>query len=503
MPGSRLVVLVHGWSVTSTDTYGDLADRLEAEGRRDGGLDLDVRNIWLSKYVSFDDDVRMEDLSRAFEAAIRRELGQELDAGKRFICIAHSTGGPVIRDWWDRLYVQVPRSGRCPMSHLIMLAPPNFGSALAQLGKSRVGRIKAWTSGVEPGQRVLDWLELGSPEAWSLNRRWFEYTDSSTGTNPVYQFVLTGQSIDRSLYDHLNSYTGELGSDGVVRAASANLNATYVRLEQQKPTPIATGDSPRYEALGLKAGKPIASPRVAFALIPGRSHSGKEMGILRSIRAEPGDGHPTVEAILQCMRVDSGRAYAALCDRFAQQTETVQRAELVEKEVRLLPDRWFIHDPSSMVIFRVVDHRGYPVSTFDLKLIAGAEGDPNLLPKGFAIDRQANSKARENITYFFNAAVMHGSPEVVGDGGEVLRKTTEGAGMLGMEFTPHLTTGLVHFLPARLKATTKTLRAFVKPNETTMVEIVLQRVVRERVYRLTRERAPRDFKRGPDGPAVD
>eukprot|EP01031_Cornospumella_fuschlensis_P043536 gene43536-53229_t len=43
-----------------------------------------------------------------------------------------------------------------------MLAPANFGSALAQLGKGRVGRLKAWFSGVEPGQGVLDWLELGS-----------------------------------------------------------------------------------------------------------------------------------------------------------------------------------------------------------------------------------------------------------------------------------------------------------------------------------------------------
>ena len=48
------------------------------------------------------------------------------------------------------------------MSHLIMLAPANYGSALAQLGKQRLSRIKSWFEGVEPGQGVLDWLELGS-----------------------------------------------------------------------------------------------------------------------------------------------------------------------------------------------------------------------------------------------------------------------------------------------------------------------------------------------------
>jgi len=37
---------------------------------------------------------------------------------------------------------------------------------------------------------------------------------------------LIGQSIDRHFYDQLNPYTGEMGSDGVVRTAGANLNAS-------------------------------------------------------------------------------------------------------------------------------------------------------------------------------------------------------------------------------------------------------------------------------------
>ncbi len=45
--------------------------------------------------------------------------------------------------------------------------------------------------------------------------------------------MLTGQSIDRSFYDNLNSYTDEAGSDGVVRVAAANMNYGLIRLEQQ------------------------------------------------------------------------------------------------------------------------------------------------------------------------------------------------------------------------------------------------------------------------------
>jgi len=134
-----IILLVHGWSVKNTNTYGELANRLKSEAKKSNGIPVDVRNIWLSKYISFKDEVRLEDLSRAFEAALHRELKNEIKAGRRFACITHSTGGPVVRDWWDRFYLESEKS--CPMSHLIMLAPANFGSALAQLGKGRLSRI--------------------------------------------------------------------------------------------------------------------------------------------------------------------------------------------------------------------------------------------------------------------------------------------------------------------------------------------------------------------------
>ena len=137
----RVVVFVHGWSVSHTKTYGGLPERLISEAA-DAGLDLDVQEIFLSKYVSFRDEVRVEDISRGLEAAVQHKLARLVARRGRFACITHSTGGPVVRDWWHRYYWTAGRT--CPMSHLIMLAPANFGSALAQLGKSRLSRIKTW-----------------------------------------------------------------------------------------------------------------------------------------------------------------------------------------------------------------------------------------------------------------------------------------------------------------------------------------------------------------------
>jgi triacylglycerol esterase/lipase EstA (alpha/beta hydrolase family) len=157
-----LVIFVHGWSVRDTGTYGGLPRWIEQLGKS-GRLDVQVGNIYLGRYISFDDQVTLDDIARAFDQAIRDELSGSLKAGEKFACITHSTGGPVVRLWMDLYYRD--RLDQCPLSHLIMLAPANHGSALAQLGKSRLSRIKHFFQGVEPGQRVLDWLELGSDES--------------------------------------------------------------------------------------------------------------------------------------------------------------------------------------------------------------------------------------------------------------------------------------------------------------------------------------------------
>ena len=237
------VVFVHGWSVKNTSTYGGLPARLRAEANG-LGLDIKVRHLYLGRYISFHDEVQLEDVSRAFRTAVREELAPILGDDGRFACITHSTGGPVVRDWWQRYFVD-GSDGRCPMSHLVMLAPANFGSALAQLGKSRIGRLKAWMGGVEPGQGILDWLELGSDEGHSLNSSWIATHDRRIAADGVFPFVLTGQTIDRAFYDHLNSYTGEPGSDGVVRVSAANLNARHVLLSQSRPETVPSGSRAR------------------------------------------------------------------------------------------------------------------------------------------------------------------------------------------------------------------------------------------------------------------
>lgn len=464
------LVFVHGWSVTNTSTYGVLPLQLQAHAAA-AGIALTVADIWLSEYVSFDDVVTMPDVVRAFDHALR-DL-HLTDAS--FACITHSTGGPVVREW---LRAQRDRPGAFStirLSHLMMLAPANFGSALAQLGKGVLGKLKAWAGGVEPGQRILDWLELGSSESLSLN------LDHIHGNDPAergqFLFVLTGDRPDRSLYDHINSYTGEDGSDGVVRIAAANLNARHAVLARQ-------GGS----SAGVLALNVTTAPRTAFKLIPGASHSGNDQGVMASAP------QATIDALLRCMQVRDVAGYRRLCDAFA--AENAQRdADCVEKEtVGPFPVRVHIHDPRCMLVVRLTDEGGEPLLGARLLLNAGTPPNPDWMPEGFMLDRQANSRQKNVITFFLNHALLAGAPRIADPDSSrrTLRPALPDHRPYSATIEPADLTGLVHHAIASTAAGDD-LFQIVGPHQTTVLDIVLARQVREGVFRLVQSQQPQDF----------
>lgn len=494
-----IVVFVHGWSVRSTDTYGSLPERLRKAAKKKD-LDIDVHQVFLSKYVSFRDEVRVPDLAQGMEAAVTAEtvLASATRKRQKLAVITHSTGGPVVREWWQRFYLQTKRA--CPMSHLIMLAPANFGSALAQLGKSKISRLKSWFEGVEPGQGVLDWLELGSAESWRLNESWIRQEDGWAGHNDVFQFVLIGQSIDRKLYDNLNSYTDENGSDGVVRVASGNLNATYVKLVQE-----FDGDRKRsldWRRTRFRVAAVAHAPPTAFAVLPGLSHSGKKMGIMRT--DEEHRAAVTLDNILACLQVRNAAGYQKVIENFTSLTKETQKQEHTEEVSRVfLGDRKFHHPLTTQMIVRLTDDNGWALQDFDFlltawdpnaRLVARREPNPNLLPEGFFIDRQLNQRQRNTLTYYLNHEAIHKAPA------------------LGIRIIPRPEPPLrpkvsedyfVHYLRADYGADAETLLQFLKPNETLLVDVVLKRIVREGVFRLTTRPQPEDFTNDPPGKPID
>ena len=465
------LVFVHGWSVTSTDTYGGLPAALVANGP--ARLGLVVEHLYLGRYVSFSDEVTVDDIARGMETAVAAEIIPKLARGERFACITHSTGGPVVRTWIDLHYRD--RLDRCPMSHLVMLAPANHGSALAQLGKGKLARMKFFTEGVQPGTGVLDWLELGSAQSWALNEAWLGYDLAAAG---MFAFVLTGQSVDRHFYDNLNSYTGEAGSDGVVRVAAANMNYGLVRLEQKGKT--------------FRLAKRGQAAATALGVLPGLSHSGADMGIMGSVAARGSRVHPTVKTVLQCLAVGSAASYRACRTALDRLTARTQADERVRRDRQLfLFSRKFETSRYFMLVFRVVDDRGNEIRDYNIVFTAGPDYNSNHLPPGFFMDRQRNSRGAGRLTYYLDYDVMadwFARPQL--------------QDCFGFEVSARPDSGYAFYTVGRYQGSFSSLKKYFAPNQTVMVEIVLQRQVMEGVFRLTQQLEPGSFRKQPAGTPI-
>lgn len=452
-----ILVFIHGYSVTNLDTYGELPLRIKNEAAQKG-INLQTADIYLARYISFHDEVVLDDVARALEHAVKEQLQEN----HRYVFITHSTGAPLVRLWWHNFY-QVPNKV-CPMSHLIMLAPANFGSSLAQLGKSKLSRLKNFLDGLEPGQGILNWLELGSAEARWLNNAWIEGADAAVKNTKVFPFVITAQSIDRKMYDHINSYTGEPGSDGVIRVSSANLNAHFLSLVQKE------------DKLEIKTSK--SATDIPFKVLLNRSHSGDKMGIMRSVKKEPGtdEASELIESIFECIAVDNKSKYNACLQKFAIATAENQGKMQVERHSLALGHKTYIHDRYSQVIITIKDDQGHAVTDFDL-VFTGNNDDADLLPEGFLKDRQINTVNRNVLSFYFNYDSMFGCGAVKSEDGKVIRKAQKGLSRFGIKILPRPNEGFVRYASCAINGASEFLQKVFHPNASTLVEIELTRLV--------------------------
>ncbi len=295
--------------------------------------------------------------------------------------------------------------------------------------------------------------------------------------------------------------TAEVGSDGVVRAAAANLNSRFLQLRQCPP-----GGRPTRKVwpLELHARRIHSAPDTPFRIVAGAAHSGRARGIMRSVRGERAGSNPdTAEQVWRCLSVQSPESYVALAAEFSDETRSIIDQEMVElEEVTLLPPREHFHDPCAMLIVRVIDTDGFPVSDFDL-LFTDHTGNPDGLPRGFLVDRQKNRRSPNHITFYFNHAALVGAAEVTepGDSSRVLRPALQGLKGLGFRITARPDKGLVSYVPAEYVGTERSLLDVLLPNQTTMLEIVLKRLVDRSTAGFDRATGPRrSFKRlKPEG----
>lgn len=352
MPGQ--VVLVHGWSDDSTSFY-NLRDFLVAKGYA-------VEQIWFGDYISMEDDVRIEDAARRMHNVIS-SLIENGTLTQPFDLIVHSTGGLVAREWIASRY---PDGRDCPVKRVVMLAPANFGSRLAALGKSMIGRVaKGWNNWFQTGTQMLRGLELASPYQWQLARR--DLLDPvGSGTGPygagkVWPFVIVG---GRGYTENMRQIVNEDGSDGTVRVAAANLNAVGFTIDFS-----AGGEKRQPEMWTPRAG----DIRFPFAVLPDRNH-GTIVDPARTTGATGATAAVLGQLVLDALRCDTDKRYGDIAqewDTISDETgklvaDAAKRSALLGKDA---PKPEALHQFFQVVTY-VRDDDGQPIEDYFLEFYA-------------------------------------------------------------------------------------------------------------------------------------
>lgn len=256
----RPLLLIHGYSsegatkpghVFTRDEvakiYGGLADRLAKSGTA-------IETIDVSRYISLDDDLDVDDISFALQRALQNSalVNKEKGGFREFDVIIHSTGALVIRNWIRR-FTQ-PES--CPIRHIIHLAGANFGSGWAHIGDSELVKFgREIFGGTERGLRVLSALEFASDWTIDLHRHFLQPTQRMFEDYGVQEFCIVGSQVPAAWVAIPIRYAKEDGADGVVRVSTSNLNWNYVKIVPAKlPSSIAWNEADEFARLALEDG---------------------------------------------------------------------------------------------------------------------------------------------------------------------------------------------------------------------------------------------------------
>ena len=315
------LLIVHGYSDGSTSFTG-LGDFFVAKGlyRREDVFYLD--------YSSMDDEATFRD----FADKLDRDHATRL-RGERVDVACHSTGSLVVRAW---LALHAQRTLRrrlpdvpCPVHRLLCFAPANFGSDLAKLGQSFLGKFRTTFFNshsrkedfLESGKAVLQGLEPASPFQWELSL--YDLHDGATYFNPsrpehqrCYPFVFAAGEAYTGVEAKLLKERAMLGTDGTVRIPGTSLNTRGCSLDfRETGARLVWWDSVKYS-------------EIPFAVFAGFNHGTIINAQEAGFDADNGPGALALDAL----GVNDLAGYEATAKRFTAACEHNYRAMPKERQ---------------------------------------------------------------------------------------------------------------------------------------------------------------------------
>jgi hypothetical protein len=399
------IVLIHGYSTEGKDkTVDKIYGSLPAElGKLFGRSN--VKELNLSRWISLNDGIRLDDVSFAMNIALNEEYPHLLESG--FHVIIHSTGALVVRNW-IRKFSPKP----CPVKNLVHLAGANFGSGLAHVGQGQLSRWKnSLVQGTGVGTRILQELEFGSWKTLDLHLHFLKPGNDMYDDYQVQEFCIIGSQTLGFLRLVPIRYVKEDSSDNTVRTSASNLNFNYIPVT---PNPKAYSLSVRWlKVLTRKRldNKEISDryydydlnylsarrQTIPFALAYETAHFGDDIGIV-SGKKNRTSVMPLIRTALNTPYRRS--AYQRAVERFNNvKNKTLERAARLDNNLAEW-NKQSQYERHSQLIFRIRDQFGNGVEHFDVTFKSTKMDKNQKRLERMIEDRHANTQDRGTIIFY-------------------------------------------------------------------------------------------------------
>jgi hypothetical protein len=356
----------------------------------------------------------------------------------------------------------------CPVDRLLCFAPANFGSDLAKLGQSFLGKFRSTFfnsrshSGdfMESGAAVLQGLEPASPFQWELS---FEndlhgnftyFSEARPEEQRCYPFVLDAYS---GLQAQVIKQRAMPGTDGTVRIAGTSLNSRACSLDFRQSGPkLIWWSNARF-------------PRMPFAVFSGVNHGSIIDPECTGFDAADGPGGVATRVLREPVTPERYRQWTADFDAL---TDTHQPRLPVERQ-----------DTFQQFFFRVRDDVDQAVEDYFVDFhVVGADNQPHaalteLFDQSFETQVHVHSAAKSHRVFWMNCRELASFHTALRDAGGKLM--IEISGKSRLPDVRYEVSTFVAFDPAApVPAGDPVLLA---PNTTTLVDVILNRSQTDRL----------------------
>jgi len=227
MSHDKKMLIIHGYSDGSSSFTSLKEFFVQNAGYASG-------NVHLLDYASMDDEASYHDFADKLDSEYERIFGKE-----RIDVAVHSTGGLIVRIWLALRRIrqrEMKKAVDCPVKRILMFAPANFGSDLAKMGNSFLGKFRSTFFNnnanpgdfMESGKVVLQGLEPASPFQWGLSKIDLHQEDYFSYNSPpkrrCYPFIFAAGNSYKGIQAKVVKQRKKPGTDGTVRICGTSLN---------------------------------------------------------------------------------------------------------------------------------------------------------------------------------------------------------------------------------------------------------------------------------------